>query len=504
VLCRLTSEEHHETNAVRLLVQLLGRSRFRHRGNCKTPPVRFTATEIARAVGGELLGADPDADPDHAAGPDAAPTIDGVTIDSRAVVAGQLFVPIVAERDGHAFIRDAVARGATAYLTSNVLTGLGALDVIASAIVVEDTGRALLDLGRHARLRLDRDPVRAVGNVIGITGSVGKTTVKDLTGAALGTVLSVHVSPRSFNNELGVPITLANSPDGVDAVVIEMGARGREHIADLCAIARPTIGVVTTVALAHTELFGTIEDVADAKGELIEALPPSGMAVLNGDNPLVAAMATRTYAHALFFGMVGTGLDVTASNVVLDAELRPSFELQSPWGDVDAQLQVRGEHQVMNALAAAATAMACGVLPEDVADGLARATLSPWRMDLQRATSGALVLNDSYNANPTSMEAALHALAALPARRRFAVVGVMAELGPSGPAEHRRIAGLAHDLGIELIPVNAPEYGVADDTDTADAVARVEVLGQLGDGDAVLVKGSRVAGLEALAAMLLG
>jgi UDP-N-acetylmuramoyl-tripeptide--D-alanyl-D-alanine ligase len=467
--------------------------------------VRFTATEIARVVGGELLGADPDAD--AATDPEGSPSIDGVAIDSRAVVAGQLFVPIVAERDGHAFIRDAVARGAAAYLTSNVLTGLGALDVNASAIVVENTGRALVDLGRHARLRLDRDPVRAVGNVVGITGSVGKTTVKDLTGSALGTVLRVHASPRSFNNELGVPITLANSPDGVDAVVIEMGARGRGHIADLCAIARPTIGVVTTVALAHAEMFGTIEDVADAKGELIEALPPSGMAVLNGDNALVAAMATRTYARALLFGrsdQSGTGLDVTASNVAIDAELRPSFELHSPWGDVDVHLQVRGEHQVMNALAAAATAMACGVLPEDAADGLALATLSPWRMDLQRAASGALVLNDAYNANPTSMEAALHALALLPARRRIAVVGVMAELGPSGPAEHRRIAELARDLGIELIPVNAPDYGVADDTDAADAAARIEVLGQLGDGDAVLVKGSRVAGLEALAAMLLG
>ena len=332
----------------------------------------------------------------------------------------------------------------------------------------------------------------------------------------MGTVLRVHASPRSFNNELGVPITLANSPDGVDAVVIEMGARGRGHIADLCAIARPTIGVVTTVALAHTEMFGTIEDVADAKGELIEALPSNGMAVLNGDNPLVAAMATRTYARALLFGRSGrsgTGLDVTAANVVLDDELRPSFVLHSPWGDVDVQLQVRGEHQVMNALAAAATAMACGVLPEDIADGLARATLSPWRMDLQRATSGALVLNDAYNANPTSMEAALHALALLPARRRIAVVGVMAELGPSGPAEHRRIAELARDLGIELIPVNAPEYGVAqaaedidaaDGADAADAFGGVEaVVGQLGDGDAVLVKGSRVAGLEALAERLL-
>jgi UDP-N-acetylmuramoyl-tripeptide--D-alanyl-D-alanine ligase len=450
--------------------------------------MRFTATEIARAVDGTVRGDGHGGDVE----------VHRVTIDSREVVGGELFVPIVADRDGHEFIQDAVAAGAVAYLTS---AGRPAdMAAAATSILVDDTGRALLELGRYARTRLDRASAGgSVGRVVGITGSVGKTTVKDLTAAAVATQLTVQASPRSFNNELGVPITLANSADAVDAVVIEMGARGRGHIAELCAIARPTIGVVTTVALAHAEMFGTIEEVAAAKGELVEALPSNGTAVLNEDHPLVAAMASRTSARVLSFGVVGAGADVTASGVVLDDELRPSFRLQTPWGGADVRLQVRGAHQVMNALAAAAGALACGVLPEDVADGLACATSSPWRMDLQRASTGALVLNDAYNANPTSMEAALRALAALPALRRIAVLGVMAELGSSGPKEHGRIADLADELEIDLIAVGTSDYGIA-----ATAVEDVDAaLEDVGEGDAVLVKGSRVAGLERLAAKLL-
>jgi UDP-N-acetylmuramoyl-tripeptide--D-alanyl-D-alanine ligase len=439
--------------------------------------MRFSATEIARAVGGGLRGDDVETD--------------GVAIDSRTISGGELFVPIVAERDGHEFVAAAMAAGAAAYLTSGAPA-----PVDIPAIVVPDTGEALLALGRHARSRVgDR--------VIGVTGSVGKTTVKDLTAGALGARFTVQASPRSFNNELGVPLTLANSPDGVEAVVVEMGARGRGHIAQLCDVARPTVGVVTTVVLAHTEMFGTVDEVAAAKGELVESLPTTGTAVLNGDHPLVVGMAGRTDARVLTFGVERSGVDVTASAIVLDDELRPSFRLHSPWGGADVWLPVRGAHQVMNALAAASAAMACGVPPEEAAGGLARAVLSPWRMDLRRTASGAVVLNDAYNANPTSMEAALRSLAALPVSstgRRIAVVGVMAELGPEGKSEHRRVADLAKDLGIELIAVATSDYGV---TEMPDIDSAVEALGPLGAGDAVLVKGSRVAGLEKLADLLL-
>jgi UDP-N-acetylmuramoyl-tripeptide--D-alanyl-D-alanine ligase len=355
---------------------------------------------------------------------------------------------------------------------------------------VGSTVGALADLGRAARARL---PER----VIGITGSVGKTTVKDLTAAVLRQTFPTAASARSFNNELGVPLTLVEAPDGTEATVLEMGARGHGHIGLLCDIGRPTIGVVTVVAAAHTEMFGTVDDVATAKGELVAALPPSGTAVLNAGDGRVRAMAARTEAGVLLYG---TGGDVAATAVTLDDELRPSFRLRSPWGEADVRLAVRGLHQVGNALAAAGAALAAGAPLSAVVAGLGAAELSPWRMQLDRTPAGAVVLNDAYNANPTSTSAALRSLAALPARRRVAVLGTMAELGVTSDADHRGVAALAAELGIEVLAVGEPAYGVET---VADVDAALAALGDLHDGDAVLVKGSRVAGLERLAAALL-
>jgi len=281
--------------------------------------------------------------------------------------------------------------------------------------------------------------------------------------------------------------------------VVEMGARGPGHVAALCAVARPTVGVVTTVGLSHAAFFGTLDDVARAKGELVEALPATGTAVLNAEVPLVAAMAARTSARVLTFG-IDTG-DVRAEAVSLDDDLRPRFRLRTPWGDADVALEIRGRHQVANALAAAAAALACDASVEQVTAGLGEARLSPWRMQLERSSSGALVLNDAYNANPLSTEAALRALAQLPVARHIAVLGVMAELGDVGPAEHARIGALAVALGVRLITIAAPDYGGEQATDVDDALAR---LGPVGTGQAVLVKGSRAAGLESLAATLAG
>ena len=425
--------------------------------------------DIAAAVGGTHHG--------------SVVEVDGAAIDSREVRGGELFVALVAERDGHEFIRQAMDAGAFAALCARRQPG------DRTSILVDDTDSALLDLGRLARRQL---PDR----VIAITGSVGKTTVKDLTAAALRTQLRTAASVRSFNNERGVPLTLVSAADDTEAVVVEMGARGRGHIALLCDVARPTVAVVTLVALAHAEMFGTIDAVAAAKGELVEALPPDGTAVLNADDALVAAMARRTDAAVITYGVQQSAVDVHAEAVALDDELRPRFRLRSPWGDTDVRLSVRGLHQVSNALAAAAAAMVIGVDPAAVAEGLGLAEVSPWRMSLGRSASGLVVLNDAYNANPTSMAAALDALASLPARRRVAVLGVMAELGPDSDLEHRRIADYAEHLGIEVLTVAAPEYERKGVTDAHDALA---VLSDLGDGDAVLVKGSRVAGLETLA-----
>jgi UDP-N-acetylmuramoyl-tripeptide--D-alanyl-D-alanine ligase len=431
--------------------------------------MRLRTSDIATAVGGRLEG------------PDV--TVDGASHDSRAVAVGQLFVPVVAERDGHEFIADALARGAAAYLSAGPVQG-------GTAIVVDDTVRALQDAGRLARSRL---PDR----VVGITGSVGKTSVKDLLAAVLSQRHATSASARSFNNELGVPLTLLGAPDGTEAVVVEMGARGLGHIRELCSIASPTVGVVTRVAAVHTEVFGTIDDVARGKGELVEALPAAGAAVLNADDERVAAMASRTSARVVTFGAGG---EVRADEVSLDDELCGRFRLRSPWGDADVALGVRGRHQVDNALAAAAAALVLDVPLDAVVTGLAAGELSPWRMELAVAPSGARILNDAYNANPTSVAAALESLAALPAARRTAVLGVMAELGDDEGEEHARVGELAHRLGVRLITVAAPAYGGEDVATVEDAIER---LGALDAGDAVLVKGSRVAGLERLAEALL-
>jgi UDP-N-acetylmuramoyl-tripeptide--D-alanyl-D-alanine ligase len=306
------------------------------------------------------------------------------------------------------------------------------------------------------------------------------------------------VSERSFNNELGVPLTLFNADAGTEAAVLEMGARGFGHIAWLCALARPDVGVVTNVAAAHTEMFGDLDGVAKAKGELVEALPSSGTAVLNADDERVLAMAERTPARILTFG-VDAG-DVRAEAIALDDELRASFTLRTPWGNTEVRLDARGLHQVANAAAAAAAALAVGVSLDDLPTRLQSAPLSPWRMEVSRTPGGALLINDAYNANPASTEAALHALKAAPAKRRIAVLGPMLELGPLGDGEHRNVGMLADRLRIRLIAVGAPAYEGEDVASIDEALA---LLGELGEGDAVLVKASRAAGLEKLADVLL-
>ncbi|MFN2503205.1 MAG: UDP-N-acetylmuramoyl-tripeptide--D-alanyl-D-alanine ligase, partial [Acidimicrobiales bacterium] len=311
--------------------------------------MRLLASDVATAVGGSL------------AGPDIH--IDGAAIDSRRVSGGELFVPVVAERDGHDFVGFALEAGAAAYLTSRPALP------DTTAVVVGDTAAALAALGRWAR---DRLPDR----VVAITGSSGKTSTKDLLGAVLRTLGPCAVSERSHNNELGVPLTLVNAPDGTVAAAVEMGARGEGHIRWLCDVARPTVGVVTNVSLSHTEFLGSVDGVAAAKAELVMALPASGVAVLNAGDARVAAMARLTPAPVLTFG-VETG-DVRAADVRVDGELRPSFVLETPWGKAEVHLAARGAHQAANAAAAAAAALSVDVDLADVVSALAEAPSSPW------------------------------------------------------------------------------------------------------------------------------
>ena len=418
-------------------------------------------------LGGELVG------------PDVV--VDGASIDSRTLLAGQLYVPIVAARDGHQFIPAALAAGAPAYLTAQPPVG-------ATAIVVGDTALALLQLGGAARTRL-------AGGVVGITGSVGKTTTKDLVRHCLATSFPVAASERSFNNELGLPLTLLNAPDDAQWVVLEMGARGVGHIRRLAAVARPQVGIVTSVAMAHVEFFGDLEGVARAKGELVAALPGSGVAVLNFDDPRVARMAAMSPCPVLGYA-VEADAEVRAEAVTLDAELRPRFRLHTPWGHGEVRLSLRGVQQVPNALAAAAAALWCGVGLETVQHALAEVTGSPLRMEVHRGDAGPVLVIDCYNANPASTEAALRSLATLPAARKLALLGLMAELGTQTDDQHRRVRLLAEELGIEVVGYQTGLYGTArvDDVDAAVALLR-----GLGAGDAALVKGSRVAQLEDVA-----
>ena len=415
--------------------------------------------------------------------------VDGVSIDSRSVAPGNLFVPLRAERDGHDFVGSATAAGAVVSLWSSPLEPI-VTDGAAAYVRVNDTAAALSDLGKFSRTLLSCP-------VIGITGSVGKTSAKDLARSVISADRVVSASERSFNNEIGVPLTLANVADDAEAVVVEMGARGPGHIEKLCELAAPTIGVVLCVAGAHLETFGSIEGVAKAKGELVEALPATGTAILNRDDPNVAAMAKRTSASVLWFG---TGGDISATNVVVGDDLRPTFDLNTPDGSKRVTLGVAGAHHVTNALAAAAIGIAIGVPLDRICVGLEAGAISPWRMELRTNVRGTKVLNDAYNANPTSMEAALRSLASLPADRRIAVMGTMAEVGESSGDEHARIGEVAQSLGLECLSVAEPSFGVAN-VDSIEAAA--SRLSDLGPGDAVLVKGSRVAGLERLAALLM-
>jgi UDP-N-acetylmuramoyl-tripeptide--D-alanyl-D-alanine ligase len=425
--------------------------------------MRSSAIELSAHLGAELVG------------PDVS--VEGASIDTRTIRPGQLYVPIVAERDGHCFIPGALRAGAPAYLTAQEPVG-------GTAIRVSDTAAALLSLGALARGR--------VGGAIGITGSVGKTTTKDLLAGCLASTFHTAANELSFNNELGLPLTLLNAPEAARWVILEMGARGAGQIERLTEVARPDIGVVTRVANAHVEYFGDLDGVARAKGELIASLPASGLAVLNVDDPRVRGMASRSRCPVLGYGLGGEA-DVRADHVTFDRDLRARFRLSSPWGQTEVRLPLHGVQQVSNALAAAAVALWCGVPLEAVSAALAVGRGSPWRMEVRHVPGGPTLVVDCYNANPASAEAAVRSLAALPGQRKLAVLGLMAELGDHSESEHRRIALLAYGLGIEVVGYQTRLYGRAHVSSVAEAVG---LLRTLDPGDAALVKGSRVARLE--------
>ncbi|MGH8774596.1 MAG: UDP-N-acetylmuramoyl-tripeptide--D-alanyl-D-alanine ligase [Jiangellaceae bacterium] len=456
--------------------------------------IPLSLAEVAEAAGGRLDGV-----------ADAQTTVDGpVVADSRAVPPGGLFVAVPGERvDGHDFAAAAVGSGAVAVIAQR--------PVGVPAVVVEDSVAAL---GRLARAVLDR--LGGV-SVVAVTGSSGKTTTKDLLAQVLASRGPVVAPPGSYNTEVGVPLTVLSADRSTRTLVVEMGARGPGHIAYLCGIAPPTVGVVLNVGSAHLGEFGDREAIARSKAELVEALPDRGTAVLNGDDPLVRRMADKTRAGVL---MVGESVhaDVRAEDVAVDDRGRARFTMVTPGGTAAVRLGLVGEHQVANALAAAGAAHALGLDAATVADALTHAkALSRWRMEVTERADGVTVVNDAYNANPESMRAALQALGAMASgRRTWAVLGEMRELGETSAAEHDALGGLAVRLGVDRLvavgePARAIQLGAARDGSGEDQTAWVPDVDaaldllrrQVQPGDVVLVKASRAVGLERLAEAML-
>jgi UDP-N-acetylmuramoyl-tripeptide--D-alanyl-D-alanine ligase len=424
------------------------------------------------------------------------------------VTQGALFAALPGEHaDGHDYAPAAVAAGAVAVLASRPVPGV-------PAIIVPDVTDAL---GALARAVLRRLPA---ATVTGITGSSGKTSTKDLT-AQLAERLGPTVAPEgSFNNEIGLPLTVLRADGSTRFLVLEMSARGIGHIAALCDIAPPRIGAVLNVGRAHAGEFGSLDAVAKAKGELPEALPADGVAVLNADDPRVLAMSARTAARVVTFSAnSAASADIRAEGIRLDDLGRASFRLLMPDGSAPVTLRLHGAHHVSNALAAAGIAAELGMDTPAIAAALSEATArSKRRMELRERPDGVLVVNDAYNANPDSTRAAIEALRHLASggRRGFAVLGHMAELGDIAAESHAEAGRLAARAGVTCLIAVGEEArpaldGARDEPGwrgeavaVADAAAAVAVLSnQLRPGDVVLVKASKAAGLWEVADGLL-
>ncbi|MEV5883237.1 UDP-N-acetylmuramoyl-tripeptide--D-alanyl-D-alanine ligase [Streptomyces sp. NPDC052020] len=456
--------------------------------------IALSLAEIAEVVGGQTHDI-----------PDPSVQVTGPVVrDSREVEPGSLFVAFAGERvDGHDFAQAVVGAGAVAVL--------GTRPVGVPAVVVDDVQTALGALARHVVRRLG-------ATLVALTGSAGKTSTKDLIAQVLGRKAPTVFTPGSLNNEIGLPLTALSATDETRFLVLEMGARGIGHIRYLTELTPPKIGLVLNVGSAHIGEFGGREQIAQAKGELVEALPEDGAAILNADDPYVRAMASRTKAKVVLFGESGEA-DVSAENVRLTDSGQPSFRLHTPSGASDVTMRLYGEHHVSNALAAAAVAHELGMSADEIALALSEAgSLSRWRMEVTERPDGVTIVNDAYNANPESMRAALRALAAMAkGRRTWAVLGKMAELGDEALAEHDAVGRLAVRLNVsKLVAVGGREaawlqlgaYNEGswgeESVHVSDAQAAVDLLrSELRPGDVVLVKASRSVGLEKVAEALL-
>lgn len=484
----------------------------------------MTLRDAAQIVGGRLTAA---ADPDAViSGP--------VEFDSRKVRPGGLFLALPGERvDGVDFIPAALEAGAVAALTAAeveapaiVVPRLAPTQTNAMALAADTDGSGaavLAALGLLAKANVEQLREHHGLRVVGLTGSAGKTSTKDLIASVLEPAGAVVAPPGSFNNEIGHPWTALRADESTDFLVLELSARAPGNIAALAEIAPPDIGAVLNVGTAHLGEFGSRDVIARTKGELVEALPATGLAVLNADDDKVAAMATRTDARVRTIGL-SAAADLYATAVEIDDEARASFVLNFAGEMANVQLKVHGEHQVSNALVAAAIAIECGQSLEQVAGSLSGATArSARRMDVQTRADGITVINDSYNANPDSVKAALRSVAVMartanPPRPTWAVLGEMGELGDEAITEHDLVGRYLVRLNIShliVVGLGRPQRALfqgaiqegswgaeAEHVETAeDALAILN--DRLAPGDVVLVKASQAVGLWTVAESLL-
>jgi UDP-N-acetylmuramoyl-tripeptide--D-alanyl-D-alanine ligase len=466
--------------------------------------IAFTAAEIAEITNGHL-----DADPGI--------TPLSVVTDSREATAGALYVAKPGEHaDGHDFTGAAFSRGAVLVLAERPVTGPDGAAY--PAVVVKDAVLAMGALAAEAvrRIRRARAASHEELTVIGITGSAGKTTTKDLLAGILAKQGRTVAPQGSFNGEVGVPLTVFQADVDTRYLVIEMGATGIGHIRFLAGMVKPDIGVVLCVGTAHAGEFGGVENIAQAKGELLEALPANGTAVINLDDERVDAMRSRTRAGVLGFSAEGrSDATIQAVNPDTNAEGNPEFDLLLPGGETGLHVSSRliGSHHIGNLLAAAGAAFAAGVPGKDIAASLSeQSAVSRWRMERTERPDGVTVINDAYNANPESMRAALRTLADLGrGRRTWAVLGAMLELGPDSIREHTAVGTQVVRLNISRLVVvgrearalyvSAVQEGSWGDecvfTETAEEAYEL-LRAELEPGDLVLFKSSNSVGLRHL------
>lgn len=442
------------------------------------------AGEINKATGGKIISGD------------EGKKINGICIDSRQVKPGDLFIALAGENtDGHLYLEDAFANGATAALVTQAK-----LNPSGTIIQVADTLKALQDLAGYYRQKF------AIP-LVGVTGSNGKTTTKDMISSVLGEKFNVLKTSGNFNNELGLPLTLMELNSNHDLAVLEMGMRGLGQIAELVKIAKPTMGVITNIGLAHVELLGSREKIAQAKGELIFGLPENGVAILNGEDEYCRKIGEGFNGKTVYYGF--SSQNQIRAVEVKQKEFASNFTVVSPNAKFTVQVPLPGEYNILNALAAVAIGLESGLNVEQIQSGLINMKLTGMRLERVTGAKGEIIINDTYNANPDSMIASLTTLNNFSGNKKVAVLGDMYELGEYSETGHRRvgkaIAGMELDLVVtvgqlasvisrQVIEEGVLSIEVASFSTKEDAVDFLKQ--KLSKGDVVLVKGSRGMAME--------